>query len=257
MPVELTFLDYGVGNLHSLRKACEAAGARVDVADRPQDVLRAKALVLPGVGAFGKVAEMVAPIRRELKGRFEGGLPALCVCIGMQVLFDSSEEAPGDGIGLLPGAVRRLRHQRLPHIGWNSVKHGGRGLFEGLPDGASFYFVHTFAPSSCGDGIVGTTDYGGSPARREFRTLRGGKIMIGKRTGMPALSGRPSGRKFSRQIRTGVLALSEHPRGCEFSRQINTGVLALSEHPPGCEFSRRIRTGVLALSEHPPGCESK
>jgi imidazole glycerol phosphate synthase glutamine amidotransferase subunit len=172
--VELTFLDYGVGNLHSLRKACEAEGARVTVAERPQDALAARALVLPGVGAFGKVAETVAPIRAELKRRLEEGLPALCVCIGMQLLFESSEEAPGEGIGLLPGAVRRLRHARLPHIGWNGVQHAGRGLFDGLPDGASFYFVHTFAPSSCGDGVVATTDYGGPfAAAVEFKNVWG------------------------------------------------------------------------------------
>jgi glutamine amidotransferase len=171
---ELTILDYGVGNIHSLAKACEAGGARVAVAAEPKAVLKAAALVLPGVGAFGKVAAMLAPIRAELKARLDGGLPALCVCIGMQMLFEESEEGPGRGIGLLPGLVRRLRHERLPHIGWNTVSHGSSGLFAGVPDGASFYFVHSFAPSSCGDGVTATADYGGPfAAAVEFKNVWG------------------------------------------------------------------------------------
>jgi glutamine amidotransferase len=158
--LDLTLLDYGVGNIHSLKKACEAAGARVSVADEPRRALDAKALLLPGVGAFGKVAEMIAPIRGELRARLESGLPALCVCIGMQILFESSEEGEGAGIGLLPGRVRRLRHERLPHIGWNAVRHGGTGPFQGVVDGTPFYFVHSFAPSGCAEGVVATADYG-------------------------------------------------------------------------------------------------
>ncbi len=172
MPV--TMLDYGVGNIHSLKKALEAAGAQVEVAAEARDILKATALVLPGVGAFGKVASMIAPIRDELRAKLDGGLPALCVCIGMQILFESSEEGDGRGIGLLPGLVRRLRHERLPHIGWNGVKHGGAALFDGVADGVSFYFVHSFAPSSCGDGVTATADYGGAfAAAVEFKNVWG------------------------------------------------------------------------------------
>jgi len=121
--LDVTLVDYGVGNIHSLKKALEEAGARVSVADRLEEVLRAKALLLPGVGAFGKVASMLAPIRGELKARLEDGLPALCVCVGMQILYESSDEGSGEGLGFLPGRVRRLGHERLPHIGWNSVRH--------------------------------------------------------------------------------------------------------------------------------------
>ena len=172
--LQVTMLDYGVGNIHSLKKALEAAGARVAVAAEPREVVKARALVLPGVGAFGKVASMIAPIREELRAKLDGGLPALCVCIGMQILFESSEEGEGRGIGLLPGLVRRLRHERLPHIGWNGVNHAGRGLFEGVATGASFYFVHSFAPSSCGDGVTATADYGGAfAAAIEFKNAWG------------------------------------------------------------------------------------
>ncbi len=156
----LTLLDYGVGNIHSIKKCLERAGASVSVETSPERILSARALVLPGVGAFGKVAEQIAPFRAELKARLENGLPALCVCIGMQILYESSEEGPGQGIGLFPGRVRRLRHQRLPHIGWNSVRHSGEGLFDGVGRDAFFYFVHSYAPSECSDPCVATTDYG-------------------------------------------------------------------------------------------------
>lgn len=159
--LSLTMLDYGVGNIHSLTKAFERAGASVAVETDPDRILRARALLLPGVGAFGKVASQIAPFRRELKARLEGGLPAFAVCIGMQLLYESSEEGPGDGIGLFPGRVRRLRHRRLPHIGWNSVSHGSGGPFEGVPERAFFYFVHSYAPSECADPCVATADYGG------------------------------------------------------------------------------------------------
>jgi glutamine amidotransferase len=156
----LTLLDYGVGNIHSIKKCFERAGASVVVETDPTRILDAKALVLPGVGAFGKVAEQIAPFRRELKAKLEGGLPAFAVCIGMQILYESSDEGAGEGIGLFPGRVRRLRHQRLPHIGWNAVRHGGTGPFEGVPRDAFFYFVHSFAPSECSDPCIATTDYG-------------------------------------------------------------------------------------------------
>ena len=157
----LTLLDYGVGNIHSLAKSFEGAGASVTVETDPARILKARVLLLPGVGAFGKVAGQIAPFRAELRGRIDDGLPVFAVCIGMQILYESSEEGAGDGLGLFPGRVRRLRHARLPHIGWNSVEHRGAALFEGVPTTAHFYFVHSFAPSECGGPCVATTDYGG------------------------------------------------------------------------------------------------
>ena len=154
----LTLLDYGVGNIHSIAKAFERAGAAVSVETDPKRILAAKVLVLPGVGAFGKVAEQIASFRAELRGRILDGLPTFAVCIGMQILYETSEEGAGDGLGLFKGRVLRLRHPRLPHIGWNSVEHDGKGLFEGVPPAAFFYFVHSFAPV---EGGVAVTDYGG------------------------------------------------------------------------------------------------
>ena len=156
----LTLLDYGVGNIHSIKKCLERAGASVVVETDPAKILDARALVLPGVGAFGKVAAQIAPYRKELRARLEGGLPALAVCIGMQILYESSDEGEGEGLGLFPGRVRRLRHQRLPHIGWNSVRHAGQGPFEGVPKDSFFYYVHSFAPSECSEPCIATTDYG-------------------------------------------------------------------------------------------------
>jgi glutamine amidotransferase len=156
----LTLLDYGVGNIHSIKKCLERAGASVTVETEPAKILKAEALVLPGVGAFGKVAEQIAPYRDELRAKLEAGLPAFAVCIGMQILYESSDEGEGQGLSLFPGRVRRLRHQRLPHIGWNAVRHAGQGMFEGVPRDAYFYFVHSFAPSECSDPCVATTDYG-------------------------------------------------------------------------------------------------
>ena len=160
MRLPVTLLDYGVGNIHSIKKSFERAGAEVAVETEPEEILKARVLVLPGVGAFGKVAAQIAPFRLELRKRLQEGLPAFAVCIGMQLLYESSEEGPGEGLGLFPGRVRRLRHQRLPHIGWNSVTHTGQGPFEGVPQGAFFYFVHSFAPSQCSDPCIATSDYG-------------------------------------------------------------------------------------------------
>lgn len=165
----VTLLDYGVGNLHSLKKAFERAGASVSVETEPNRILRARVLLLPGVGAFGKVAAQIAPFRGELRARLEAGLPAFAVCIGMQVLYESSEEGEGEGLGFFTGRVRRLRHARLPHIGWNTVDHRGTGPFEGIPSPTAFYFVHSYAPSECSEPCVATADYGGRFAAAAVR----------------------------------------------------------------------------------------
>ena len=158
--IPLTLLDYGVGNIHSLKKSFERAGAKVSVESEPARVLAARALLMPGVGAFGKVAGQLAPIRDELKGRMDEGLPTLAICIGMQVLYESSDESEGKGLSVLDGRVKRLDHPRLPHIGWNSVGHEESGPLEGVAQESHFYFVHSFAPPAGSDGCVATTTYG-------------------------------------------------------------------------------------------------
>jgi glutamine amidotransferase len=119
--VTIALFDYGAGNLHSLAKALEAAGARVRIEPDPLRVLAADALVLPGVGAFGAAAARLAPAAAEIRRALEDGFPCLGVCLGMQLLFEWSEEGDGRGLGILPGHVRRLRASRVPHMGWNAV----------------------------------------------------------------------------------------------------------------------------------------
>jgi glutamine amidotransferase len=169
-PLPVTLVDYRVGNIHSIAKAVEQAGTRVTVTDRPADLLAARCLVLPGVGAFDAVMEQLAPVRADLAQRLRDGVPCLAVCIGMQVLFERSEEGRAEGLGLLPGTVRRLTHDKLPHMGWNGVDHDGDPLFAGVPPDSFFYFVHSFAPGP-GEGTVARTTYGGTFASA-VRTAR-------------------------------------------------------------------------------------
>lgn len=161
---EATILDYGVGNLHSLGKALERAGATVRVAAGPDEFRHARAIVLPGVGAFGAVMEAVRPYRDALLERIAAGVPVLAVCIGMQILYGWGEEGGCAGLGLLEGTVRRLPHPRLPHMAWSPVTFADPRdpILAGIPDRAYYYFVHSFATpvAEAAGGVVGTTLYG-------------------------------------------------------------------------------------------------
>lgn len=127
--LKAVLFDYGAGNLHSLAKAIEACGAAVRLEPDPARVLDGDLLVLPGVGAFGAAAARLAPAREELRSALEGGFPCLGVCLGMQLLFDVSEEGPGFfGLGVMSGNVRRLRGWRVPHMGWNEAVPVARGI---------------------------------------------------------------------------------------------------------------------------------
>jgi glutamine amidotransferase len=127
--MNVAILDYGIGNLHSLAKALDGQHVRVRIDTGVQDALTADAIVLPGVGNFGAAAARIAPHREALRAALAEGKPCLGVCLGMQLLFESSEEADGAGIGALPGRVRRVRAARVPHMGWNEVEMGGDPLF--------------------------------------------------------------------------------------------------------------------------------
>ena len=119
----VTVFDYGAGNLHSLAKALERAGARVRVETDPAAAAAgADALVLPGVGAFAAACERLAPGRDAVRAAVAGGLPTLGICLGMQLLFEASDEGPGEGLALVPGRVTRIRARRVPQIGWNAVE---------------------------------------------------------------------------------------------------------------------------------------
>lgn len=134
----LTIFDYGAGNLHSLAKALEGEGAEIRIESDPAAATQTDALVLPGVGAFPAAAERLAPGRDVMREAIENGLPTLGICLGMQLLFDESEEGPGAGLGVIAGRVRKLRAERLPQIGWNDVET----LDESLPSIA--YFANSY-----------------------------------------------------------------------------------------------------------------
>jgi glutamine amidotransferase len=159
-------LDYGVGNLHSAAKALDRAGADVRVVATVEEAGGAAGLVVPGVGAYGACLTGLAAAGgvAAVAGWLEGGRPLLGICVGMQLLFEASEEGPvGDGVGVLPGKIRRLTGPvKIPHIGWDevSVRPGSR-LFAGLGDGTRFYFVHSYAPEPDGGAVAAVCDYGG------------------------------------------------------------------------------------------------
>jgi glutamine amidotransferase len=120
--MRLAVFDYGAGNLHSLGKALCAPGIDVSIETDPAALLSADCIVLPGVGAFGTAASRLAPARAALATALGAGLPCLGICLGMQLLFDSSDESPGVlGLGVISGRVTRLRASRVPHMGWNAV----------------------------------------------------------------------------------------------------------------------------------------
>jgi len=119
----VTVFDYGAGNLHSLIKALETPTSRVRVETDPRlAVQRTDALVLPGVGAFTPAAERLEPGLTEMREALQRGLPCLGICLGMQLLFESSDEGPGTGLGVLDGRVTKLDAQRVPQIGWNRLE---------------------------------------------------------------------------------------------------------------------------------------
>ena len=163
MTPAVTVLDYGSGNLHSVTRALAHVGADVRVAERPEELTGA-AWVIPGVGHFGqcvralRAAGFEAPIRAAV----DAGTPVFGVCVGMQILFEASEEDDDPGLGILPGVVRRLPEAvTVPHMGWNTVSWMGRqhAVTAGQPDGSFFYFVHSYAPDP-GPDMVGAADHG-------------------------------------------------------------------------------------------------
>jgi glutamine amidotransferase len=114
-------VDYGAGNLYSLARAVTASGAEPVVTSDIDAALKCDALLLPGVGAFGSAMRILEPHTPQIRAALGSGLPCLGICLGMQLLFESSEEGPGQGIAALSGSVRRLEARRVPQIGWNDL----------------------------------------------------------------------------------------------------------------------------------------
>ena len=147
-PRNVTVLDYGSGNIRSAVRALEHAGANVTLSAKPEDVLNADGLVVPGVGAFAAVMQGLKDVDaiRMIGRRVAGGRPVLGICVGLQVLFDEGVEhgVRTKGMGEWPGVVERLAADVVPHMGWNTVTPPeGSALFEGIED-QRFYFVHSY-----------------------------------------------------------------------------------------------------------------
>lgn len=164
----IAIIDYGAGNLQSVRKAFDYLGVQTQVTSDPQVLLDAEAAILPGVGAFGDSMQalesvgMVQPIRDFVTSN----RPFLGICLGMQLLFEGSEESPGvPGLGILKGTIARIPAEKglkIPHIGWNSLALRQQGgLFQGLEEEPYVYFVHSYYLHASDPSIVSAqTEYG-------------------------------------------------------------------------------------------------
>ena len=156
----IAVIDHGAGNIVSISRALAVAGVDVVVASRPSEIRGAAGIVLPGVGATNAAMDTL-----ESAGLVPSlttwERPLLGICVGLQLLFERSEEGDRPLLGILPGVVRKLRARRLPHIGWNDVSMQSDPIFSGVSDGAPFYFVHSYAPEPADPGlVVATCDHG-------------------------------------------------------------------------------------------------
>ena len=165
----IAVVDYGAGNLVSIDQALTTVGADVVVARDPDALVDADALIVPGVGAAEPaMARLTATgLTEPVRTWAAGDRPFLGICLGLQLLFETSDEDGAATLGVLPGRTARLAHApTLPHIGWNQVaRTRTHPLFDGIADGADFYFVHSYAgvPGTAAEGaILATTDHGGS-----------------------------------------------------------------------------------------------
>lgn len=164
----VAIIDYDAGNIRSVEKAVRYLGKEAVVTSDPEKILAADRVILPGVGAFGDAMKRLhamglVEVIRQVADR---GTPFLGICLGLQLLFEKSEESPGvPGLGLLQGEILRLPELlglKVPHIGWNSLKYPNPGrLFRGIPEDSYVYFVHSYYLKAQDEGIVtATTEYG-------------------------------------------------------------------------------------------------
>ncbi len=160
--VLIVVVDYGIGNLGSAHKALKSIGASAELVDSPRDLSGVTGVVLPGVGSFGacKSALKASGLESMVLDAIGGGVPMLGICVGMQMLYEGSEESPDvPGLGLVRGRVRRLTGApKIPHMSWSQIEYINRGsesaLFKDIPEFAWFYFVHSYAPEVTDDSIA-------------------------------------------------------------------------------------------------------
>lgn len=163
----LAIIDYGAGNLLSVKNALKHIGCQCEVINNESDLMKADAAILPGVGSFGDAmfsmsqSELIAPIKKFV----DSGRPFLGICLGLQLLFPGSAESPGvDGLGILNGKIEKIPSEpglKIPHIGWNSLKITKQdGIFKGIPDNSYVYFVHSYYLNADKSIVSSTTQYG-------------------------------------------------------------------------------------------------
>ncbi|MGA0901033.1 MAG: imidazole glycerol phosphate synthase subunit HisH [Luteolibacter sp.] len=167
--MKIALIDYGAGNLHSVDNCLRSLDLEPVLVSSPDQLEGCTHLILPGVGSFGDCMEqlssrdLIEPIRDWVKG----DRPYFGICLGYQILFDSSEESPGvQGLGVIPGKVRRFKQEpglKIPHMGWNAAKpvRPGQEIWQGLGDEPYFYFVHSYFPQPANPDVVAArTEYG-------------------------------------------------------------------------------------------------
>ncbi len=164
----IAVIDYGMGNLYSVEKALVSLGAKVVVTSEPEVIKAAKGVILPGVGAFGDCMENLAKagLVETIQEVCRGEKPFLGICLGLQLLFEGSEEDPDvAGLGIFQGVVRKISAPglKIPHMGWNSLRYrAATSLFSGLPEQEHVYFVHSYHAAPLDPGIItAVADYGG------------------------------------------------------------------------------------------------
>jgi imidazole glycerol-phosphate synthase subunit HisH len=166
MSTRVAILDYGMGNLRSVEKALEHVGVTAAITSDAGEVRTADGVILPGVGAFPRAMERIRELGLDelIAERREAGAPILGICLGLQLLFESTTELGGGaGLGLFDGPVAALDAEglKVPHIGWSPVRwERDSRLAEGIPSETPFYFVHSFAPQPAGDELLGSAEYG-------------------------------------------------------------------------------------------------
>ena len=156
----IALIDYGAGNLTSVRKGFDAAGAHVFTPTAPGELDDAAGVVVPGVGHFGATAALSGEWRTAILGAIERGTPMLGICLGLQWLFESSTEAPDlAGLGAMPGRCERLPPiVKVPHVGWNSLEVlRPSAILNGVADGTQVYFTHAYAAPLAGETVAATT----------------------------------------------------------------------------------------------------
>lgn len=189
----VAIIDYGAGNLSSVKKALDYLGVESEITADPQKILAADRVILPGVGSFGDaMASMKSRgLVETVKAAAASGKPFLGICLGLQLLFESSEESPGvEGLGIFKGKIISIPNNlglKVPHIGWNDVTLLQKnGIFSGIEDKSYFYFVHSYYLADADEDVVaGVTEYGvpiqcavqkGNVAATQFHPEKSSKV---------------------------------------------------------------------------------